>query len=305
MHNDLWGADVKFTMGLEIEADCVCSHNLREKGWVRFDFIFSCGFQVEVLKHLFTFPNLWYAPPLRWPWLNENIQVSMAKWAKSRKRKLKMSAHNGENFNKNLVWSFLCFQLDSASNPFLFLWGRVNSDALLPKLTGQSTGCFHSRLPSFLFFDQVSCNLDWLQTLYVSDDELLELLILLALFGLLTCTAMPIHVVLALRSRLHARWVRTSLRTPTPALWEYLHCSIFSPRSSPPMSLRWRLRWPTTFSRCSALRLALSSWLSCLFLWSTRLMEMHRRARQSSVLVQGVSPSVVRLRYSPQAGMVR
>lgn len=103
MHNDLWGADVKFTMGLEIEADCVCSHNLREKGWVRFDFIFSCGFQVEVLKHLFTFPNLWYAPPLRWPWLNENIQVSMAKWAKSRKRKLKMSAHNGENFNKNLV----------------------------------------------------------------------------------------------------------------------------------------------------------------------------------------------------------
>lgn len=73
LHSDLWGADVKFTMGLEIEADWVCSHNLKEKGWVRFDFIFSCGFQMEVLKHLFTFPNLWYAPPLRWPRLKENI----------------------------------------------------------------------------------------------------------------------------------------------------------------------------------------------------------------------------------------
>lgn len=171
LHDDPWGADVKFTMGLEIEADWVCSHNLKEKGRVRFNFIFSCGFQVEVLKHLFTFPNLWYAPPLRWLRLNENIQVSMAKWAKSRKWKLKMSAHNGENFNKNLVWSFLCFQLYSASSPFLFLWGRVNSDALLQTLTGQSTGCFHSRLSSFLFVDQVSCNPDGLQTLYVSDDE--------------------------------------------------------------------------------------------------------------------------------------
>lgn len=31
----------------------------------------------------------------------------MAKWAEARKRKLKMSADN-ENFNKNLVWSFIC-----------------------------------------------------------------------------------------------------------------------------------------------------------------------------------------------------
>lgn len=30
----------------------------------------------------------------------------MAKWAEARKRKLKMSADN-ENFNKNLVWSFI------------------------------------------------------------------------------------------------------------------------------------------------------------------------------------------------------
>lgn len=292
-------------MGLEIEADWVCSHNLKEKGWVRFDFIFSCGFQVEVLKHLFTFPNLWYAPPLRWPRLNENIQVSMAKWAKSRKRKLKMSAHNGENFNKNLVWSFLCFQLDSTSNPFLFLWGRVNSDTLLQKLTGQSTGCFHSRLPSFLFFDQVSCNLDWLQTLYVSDDEPWTSDPPAFIWGYWPVPPCPVYVELALRSRLLARWVRTSLRTPTPAPWEYLHYSIFSPSSSSPLSLRRCLRWPKTFSRCSALRLALSSWLSCLFLWSTRLMEMHHRARQSSVLSQGVSPNVVRLRNSPQAGMVR
>lgn len=55
---DLQGAYIKFNMGLKIEADWVCSHNLKEKGWVRFDFIFSCGFQVEVLKHLFIFPNL-------------------------------------------------------------------------------------------------------------------------------------------------------------------------------------------------------------------------------------------------------
>lgn len=55
---DLQGAHIKFNMGLNIEADGVCSHNLKEKGWVRFDFIFSCGFQVEVLKHLFIFPNL-------------------------------------------------------------------------------------------------------------------------------------------------------------------------------------------------------------------------------------------------------
>ena len=53
-----------------------------------------------------------YSVPLQsnvhWLLFNENIQVSMAKWAEAGKWKLKMSADNGENFNKNLVWSFLC-----------------------------------------------------------------------------------------------------------------------------------------------------------------------------------------------------
>lgn len=52
--------------------------------------------------------------------------------------------------------------------------------------------------------------------LYMSLMMNLDLLILLALFGV-TDLYRHAHVVLALRSRLLAWWVRTSLRTPTLA----------------------------------------------------------------------------------------
>lgn len=65
-----------------------------------------------------------YSVPLQsnvhWLPFNENIQVSMAKWAEAGKWKLKMSADN-ENFNKNLVWSFIRFNSTQLQVIFVFV----------------------------------------------------------------------------------------------------------------------------------------------------------------------------------------
>lgn len=218
-------------MGLKIEADWVCSHHLKEKGWVRFDFIFSCGFQVEVLKHLFIFPNLWYAPP---PLAGQgSMKTYEFLWQNGPSRgneNWKCRLTMGKNFNKNLVWSFVCFQLYSTLSPFLFLRGRINLDLLLQNLTGHSL-CPLSPPPhlSFPLFSTVSCSPGWPQTLYVSDTNL-ELLILS--FSGITSLYHHVQFMWCWRARpgTHACWVRMLLNTP---LWWLCLCPSPALASSP------------------------------------------------------------------------
>lgn len=84
-----------------------------------------------------------YSVPLQsnvhWLLFNENIQVSMAKWAEAGKWKLKMSADNEENFNK--MWLEVSFASTVFNfKSFLFSWGQGSPEVFLKNLSPELVG---------------------------------------------------------------------------------------------------------------------------------------------------------------------